>query len=89
MATSKIPYSKKIPLEPFNGDNFFAIVIESNNHGRPINELWIFREGCEVALFQSSSFVRNDDSTMTYDGIRALDARGEFDMSKEELCEMR
>lgn len=89
MATSKIPFATKIPLTPLNGEQFFAIVIEGHRAKRTTNELWLFREGCGVALFHSASYSGKDDPTMTYDGIRTLDAVGEFDENKEELCTLR
>lgn len=89
MPVSKIPYATKIPLASLKGENFYTIVIKGERPRRTINELWIFREGCGVALNVMSSFAGGDDPAMTYDGIRALDADGKFDAAKDELLEMK
>jgi len=88
MANSKIPAATTIPLLPLNGEEFYAIVIQEERNAKKWNTMWLFRKGCGVAHFCTEKIADKDDSTMTVDGIKALDEMGQFDENKEMLAEV-
>ena len=88
MANSKIPAANTIPLSSLAGDEFYAVIIQEERNKRKWNAMWLFRKGCGVAHFCFGKIADKDDPTMTVDGIKALDATGQFDENKEMLAEL-
>ncbi len=89
MATSKIPAATTIPLEPYENERFYAVVIPEQGARWKSNGLWIFKNGCGTALMASSHIGDDPTPTLTIDGIKTRDIMGEFDHIKEELLDIR
>ena len=87
MASSKVPVATTIPLVPMDGEKFYAVVTQEERGMGKWNIMWLFRKGCGVAYFCVGTSADNNDGTMTADGIKALDAIGRFDETKEMLLE--
>ena len=86
MANSKVPVATKIPLSPMDGEEFYAVIIREERNEMSWDTMWLFRKGCGVAHLCIEKSA--DDSTMTVDGIKALDATGYFNENKEMLAEV-
>lgn len=87
MAYSKIPLATTIPLSPLGTDEYYAVIIQEERDKKKWNAMWLFRKGCSVAHYCFGKIASQDDPSMTVDGIRALDMKGEFDVNKELLSE--
>lgn len=87
MTNSKTQSISTITLLPIGNEEFYAAIIPEESKRGKFNNLWIFRKGCGIAQYYSGSMASYEDSKMTPDGIRALDAIGQYDDVKELLIE--
>ena len=85
---AKIPVATTIPLQPYEGDNFYAVVIPEQYGKDTTYALWIFRQQCGTSLCYSSRKAKYADETMSSDGIKALDITGQYDEIKSMLIDM-
>ncbi len=88
MANSKIPVANTISLSSLAGEEFYAVIIQEERMNRKWYTMWLFCKRCDVAHLCFEKIAYEDDSTMTVDGIKALDAMGKFDENKEMLAEL-